>query len=452
MEGREKIVDQWDSEVGSFQLLLSEDETKCHLNIFPSRKVSDFSDIELMEELKSRGVIYGLNRREILACCKNLRVQIPSEHARVAEGICPIPGQPEHLELLVRPSSDIPKLLKEFRGNSTVDLHQLHLFENISEGQQVARVLSAEPGIAGITVLGREIPPPEPPPPIPFILGTGVELRENGDLFSTVDGRLIYDDHRVSVTDQLEIPQDVNFECGDIDFIGYVHIKGSVRSGFNVRGQKGLMIDHEVGHCKISSFGDIQLGGMTGGVEGGSIHCGGQLNCKYLHEVQVECRGSVHVRSEVMNCNILSAGSIRVDGVISGGNMVALAGIEVGRVGADACDRTYLCAGADYRNQDELQQFLTQLGVELFQDAELKCGVNPQVANPKVNILRKLFDGTVVHLGDTEQRIVDRFNGPYSIIEHRGDALIFLTWTPLEEHASILEARLVEQEDAKFNS
>ena len=97
------------------------------------------------------------------------------------------------------------------------------------------------------------------------------------------------------------------------------------------------------------------------GRDEGVIRCGGDLKANYLNGVYVECMGTVTVINEVRNCIIKSAKSIIVkSGLISGGECIALEGIEIGDAGATAGVVTRLSSGVYFPETDRLQMLKAQ--------------------------------------------------------------------------------------------
>ena len=489
MSEKKTTFDEWQNEVGSFTLCLSEDETQGWLSVLPGKKEIIFSDEELLAVLKEHGVTVGLDWHALLNCSKDITAGQRVDDVLIATGSLPVPRENARLEFFVRVSTSTPEYDHLEGDGDGVDYHQAHLFENVVEGQGIATLLPAESGTDGVSVRGHPVPVPELEAGVPIVFGSGVELRNESDCVATLAGRVLFEEGTVSVTDELEIHTDVDYEVGDIDFVGSVHVQGSVRSGFRVRAGKGLVVDHEVGHCVIESAGDIQIGGVNGREEGATITCGGCLTAKYLHDTVVECSGHVNVTNEVINCTIHSLGIVSVPGLIAGGVVVARMGIEAGRLGTDAGVRTFLEAGVDYRVLDELKQPLAELRIiqdELLSFAKLlgedredeadqdiweervddlhnqqceledtlrsirgRCG---GIANAMINVNRCIFEGVVIRLGLVQSKIDEYRKGEYSIIEHRHRSLAFLPHSPFARNARELEDELIQQEKEAFEA
>jgi uncharacterized protein (DUF342 family) len=488
----EKVLAEVHEDEYDLYVVVYEDETECCVTLHPKYRGLDFTASWLVDKLNKLEVTVGLDRKAIEECCERASSGEPVDDLIVARGNPPVPGEDESIEFLVKPFDETPEFDEDESGQ--VDFHDTNLFENVKAGEVIARAKPARPGEAGTTVQGKPIPVRDPAR-VPLRAGTGAELNgETNECVAKIDGRVVYKLGVISVTEELVV-DDVDLSTGHIDFVGFVRVRGDVNDGFNVRGRKGIRINGAVGHCHLESDGDIQLGGMTGLEGQGTVRCGGNLIANYLHEVYVECGGDVIARNEVMNCTIKARGKISIPGLVAGGEYMALAGIEVGRVGTEAGVRTYFTAGFDFediqaidrmheelRKIERLEQGLSAKMLRLTRQAEKDKMSDRQLgmmeklraeiddihrqkklieaekdalfeksagtANAKINVRRELQSGAFFRLGFTTGKVDDYREGSWSIIEHKGRELKFLRMTPLTKNAREVEEELLAQEKA----
>lgn len=474
---------------------LNADETECYLNISFEKPFNITAEM-LVNALKEQGIIYGLDMETIGICCSVIGTGKSVENILVAKGKHAVEGKESFVDFKIRPSSDSPEYDHDAAGG--IDYHHAHLFENVHAGETIAIIQPPVPGQVGHTVRDRPIPVHgQQGKDITMKAGDGVELRNNGTECAAVqDGRIVFKGGVVSVTDELRIDGDVDYETGDIDFIGFVRITGDVHDDYNVRAVKGIKIDKNVGHCNLESDGDIELGGMSGNGEKGSIKCGGNLTARYLHTVSVECEGDVYILNEAMDCRIHASGFVVIPKLLAGGECMAAAGIEAGRIGTDGNVKTRLTAGTDYRfadDIDELNEEIKVLQEELtglvekattykqndekgllsheekeamtliffdIDDLKQKRGeleeklkaIHDQLSdrvNPKINIRKEIHKGTTLHLGKSGLYISERRDGAYSVIEYKRSELRFAPLSQLPKKASEIEAELIAKERAE---
>ncbi len=227
-------------------------------------------------------------------------------------------------------------------SRETIDLHEVSQFINVRQGQ--ALCLLPAPPAPGRDVFGEPIPPPA----CPLQLGdrVAVDPGNAAKVLATESGCARFIDGRLSVEQVFELPGDLTFKVGNIDFHGAVIIHGNVADGFRVRCTKDLVIDGGVGMSTLEAGGSLVIkGGVNGGGKG-KLVCGSHLQVHYLHKVNVECGGDVSVDVESHDSHIRAGGTCTVTrGGIIGGSVLAGKGITAGFIGANMAVPTLVHAG-----------------------------------------------------------------------------------------------------------
>jgi len=469
----------------------------CHLSFKSREKEFEITPGTVQQMLKETGIIEGVDSLALERFCKKAIASGSVQELLVAEGTPPEPGTDANLEFLVQLSTRRPVL--EAASETTaekkeVDFHSAKRFENIVAGQKIAILHPAKKGAAGTSVKGESVPSPAVREEVTYKLGAHV-LQKGAEIFATMEGRVVHEGGSIYITDEFVVSKDVDYDVGHIDFVGAVHIYGDVMDGFNVRGKKSVRVDKNVGISTIESDGDVELGGMTGRGDGGIIHCGGTINARYLDHVTVECVGDVIVKNEIMHSNIKCGGKIIVKGAIVGGECLALEGIEAVVLGSDSTTKTQLHAGVDFQHLSRILPLQEELRKVRKQSQELIARVGPYASNPdpaslpdgikkklasmlkevqdfhekrkeleeqiaaieaevadhknaKINATKKLYAGTIIHLGNTTEEVRSNISKPLSAIEHHKMELRFLKYSPLTVKAQVIEAKLIEAEKA----
>jgi len=229
-------------------------------------------------------------------------------------------------------------------SGETVDLHEVTRFINVRAGQPLCEV-SATPE-TGVDVFGG----PVYPSPCPFHLGerVGLDPRNPSRVVATEAGCARFAGGRLSIEQHLEVPGDLDFKIGNIDFFGDVTIRGSVFDDFRIRSTRNVTIGGGVGMSVIEAAGSITIKGGVNGGHKGKLMCGGNLQAHYLHMVSVECGGDVMVDVECHDSRVFAEGSVTVSrGGIIGGKVYAGKNIGAGSIGTEMCVPTILRAGHD---------------------------------------------------------------------------------------------------------
>jgi uncharacterized protein (DUF342 family) len=232
-------------------------------------------------------------------------------------------------------------LLRDY-SNETVDLHDVSHFINVRAGQVLCE-LPPTPK-SGLDVYGELLAAQ----PCPYNLGDRVAIDSNHSarVIATQPGCVRFVSGRLSVEQHLEIPGDLNFKVGNIDFCGDVTIHGSVLDGFQIKSAKNVVIDGNVGAAPIEAAGDITIKGGVNGGHKGRLQSGGNLHAHYLHMVTVECGGDVLADIECHDSVIVAQGSVTItQGGIIGGQVLAGTDIFAGFLGVEMCVPTIVHAG-----------------------------------------------------------------------------------------------------------
>lgn len=452
-----------------YRLLLefSPDGFECHATYEPSGTGgTPLGAGELEGFLKQFRICEGLIPEAIAALLNSAASAAGVAGLLIAQGKAMIPGEDGKIVLTV---ADALAGSKGEDPADTVNLHHVQAFLNVDADEVIAVVCPPGAGSPGRSVTGREIPA-QPGKPVDLVVGRNVRLNDDGaTLYATETGRVYCRDGEISVEDIYEIDGDVDFHVGTIDFRGFVEVKGDVLDGFDIHATKGIKIHGIVGISTLSSQGDIFLCGLNG--QGKSkVCCGGNLVANYLHDAIIECSGNVSVEVEVRNCHINCLGDIRVNkGGISGGDSVALAGVECGALGNASSLRTSVVVGSHFRDLEELnslfnelKQLVTQFSsapkgtVDPAEFTAKRTGITQRIhdvrertydhANAKVNVRKMLYDGVVITLGLQTETFREPRPGPVSVIENTIEGgFRFLGMTDLAFNAREIEKTFVQQ-------
>jgi uncharacterized protein len=243
-------------------------------------------------------------------------------------------------------------------SDETIDLHEVRQFINVRAGQSLCEI-PATPA-EGRTVYGEPIHPEA----CPFHLGdrVGLDPKNYSRVVATEPGCVRYVGGQLSIEQQLEIPGDLDFKVGNIDFCGEVTIRGSVLDGFHIKSAKNVTIEGGVGTSSIEAGGNITIKGGVNGGHKGRLSCNGDLHAHYLHMVSVECGGDVLVDVECHDSTVIAGGSVTIStGGIIGGKVQAGKNVSAGSVGTEMCVATTVYAGHDPNTDGRLEKLRKSL-------------------------------------------------------------------------------------------
>lgn len=450
---------------------------------------------DLIWLLQKNNIIQTIDYAAIYDFCAAIEMGCAVEPTVLARGIEPTVGPDGWFELMVKTSGDEADFKEDDRGN--VDLRTLNAYSEIEPGQKLGIVHLPGEGTAGLTVLGKPVPA-QAGQPFELIAGEGVVVKYDSRVaFAEKAGRALFEKNILSVVDQLVIPGDLDMSIGNIDFHGFVEIKGEVPDDFIVKATKGIKIGGLVGACKLESQGSIEITSMAG-KEVGRIECRGDLRAAFLNQVEAAVYGDIVVTNEIRNSYIKSTGKIIVErGSIIGGRCTAMNGVEAKILGTLSGQKTQVIAGVFFPDIDrfvylreQLENINRQIGMiskalgplkkmlsgdkdvtdaacsrlrilneqldKLLDEkncfsAEIKASQPQQFGsqNPKVNVVKTLMEGVFLTLGETVEEIKIQRKGPMSIIENtQNGGLRFLDLSPMQIMAQDIEKSLLPEENS----
>ena len=456
----------------TLQLVVSGDKLTCTVVYSPTSNGAPLTHDELRGFLSQAKIVEGLDEAGIAALVAAAAQGKSLSATVVARGQAMLPGEDGWIELAVSDAlADEPAEADEEQvDDGRVDLRRVQSFLNVSTGQVIGKVMPPGPGTAGKSVHGSRIAP-QSGKLLQLQIERGIRLADDGvSLYAEADGRLCLRGGEISVEDTYAVKGDVDFKVGNIVFNGFVDIKGDVLDGFTVKATKGIRIQGNIGVCEVASEGDISFCGMNGQGKG-SVVCGGNVTANFIADAQVDCEGDVLVETEIRSSYIHANGCIKVNkGILTGGECVALGGIESSIIGTVSSQRTRVVAGVCQRDLQELNRLFNELKelIANFNAAgrtmdtaefargraditariqEVRSRVYP-ARNPKVNVKKHLYEGVSLTIGQLSEDLREGKDGPFSMIENTLEGgFRYLGLTDLSVKAQQIEEAFVQQEE-----
>lgn len=247
------------------------------------------------------------------------------------------------------------------------DYKYTNYVRQVMKNETICEITLPQPGKAGLRVDGT-VEEAKPVKPAKIPKGMNTIVTEDGlRLVATMDGHLEFTNQCFQVRPVLVVNGDVDYEFGNIQFTGDVHIMGDVRENFSVSATGSVTIDGLVEAATVEAGTDVLI---TRGVVGDNralIRSGGCVRVKYLENCVVYAKDGVYADC-IMNSQIFSDSVIEVytgRGSVIGGAMTAAQSIRAKMIGAESGRRTELTLGTYPYVQNEL------LNIE--EDIEANC-------------------------------------------------------------------------------
>ena len=234
--------------------------------------------------------------------------------------------------------------------DNRADYTSMTLFSNVEKDSVICRILPPAEGVPGRTVRDQEIPARDGrPASVPK--GRNTHVSEEGDaLLASISGQVEFSGRSFQVKPVLEVPGDVDFSTGSINFLGDVNIRGNVLSGFTVRAMGSIRVEGVVeSGAAVDAGGDLVVakGIMGGGTT--AVQAKGSIFAKYVENATVSA-GELLQTDCIMGSTVYCGGEVVVQsgrGSILGGEVWAARRVAANSVGSQWENRTRIILGGD---------------------------------------------------------------------------------------------------------
>lgn len=321
---------------------ISLDKMKVTARFMPgSTKGGSITAKDILNELVAKGVVFGVNQDAIMDFIEN---RVYFTDVELATGKQPDIGHDAKIEYYFNTN---PSLKPKHNEDGSVNFHELNTICEVKEGDLLARLIPEDKGSNGKDVMGREIPTRTVKSKK---LAYGKNIRANEDkteIYSEVTGHVSLVGEQVFVSDVYEVLADVDTSTGNIDFNGNVHVKGSVRGGFEIHATGDVVIDGVVEDALVESDGQVivkcGIHGMNKGtitaksnviiqfIENAKVFSGGYIETGSILYSDVSATEDIFVNDKkgFITGGVIRAGG-KVESKIIGSSMGAMTRVEVG--------------------------------------------------------------------------------------------------------------------------
>jgi uncharacterized protein len=277
----------------------------------------------------------------------------------IAQGTPPVAGQAGRIEFqpgfdpaevkaaLARAASESDSQAAPVGHKSSgVDHYTRSIFKHVLPGDHIATMLYPSAGIDGVDVCGGLIRASQAPS-LNFQADDTILRKPDGTLYSMRSGVLEWSEGSLHVSDTLDVPGNVDFSTGHIDFPGHIIVRKSVRDLFKLTSRLDLEVHGLVEAAFLTAGRDANLKAGMAAKERGTITVQRDLHAKYLNNTQATIGRDLHVDREIVNCHINLGGRlIAPNAGITGGTLRAAQNISICDLGSESGVATTLELGA----------------------------------------------------------------------------------------------------------
>ncbi len=271
--------------------------------------------------------------------------------AVLARSRAPVDGEDGRVEWIVD-RQDTP-------DDADTSYYDRHTYVTVSAGQVIAQVHEPTTGEDGVDVRGKAIPA-RVGKPVSIQIDESILRDGTGKLIAQAAGVLNRNGDRISISEQLEIDEYVDFSTGNIEFDGDVLVRKGVRDCFVIRASGSVEVAGLIEAATIECGQDLKATGGFAGRERGRAVVGRHLLGKYFDNIEATVRGDLIADREIINCDLVIDGELRSPhAAIIGGRVKAVGVSLVGTLGSEGHVPTHVILGTVPR----LEPFTAQLDV-----------------------------------------------------------------------------------------
>lgn len=397
----------------SVNVYVNEDKTLAIGRFYPpSNGGSQMTREEIINDLVRVNVRYGA-KEDVIAAFLSKRTYCTD--IILAQATPPVDGKSAvityhfNIDLNRKPKTN---------EDGSVDFHQLENISLVEKGELLATLEPAVQGKPGIDICGNPIQPHKVVNKV-LRYGRNIHLSEdNCKMYSDVSGHVMLIDDKVFVEGTYEVAADVDASTGDINYSGSVHVKGSVRTGYQIVAKGDIIVEEAVEGATLTAGGQIILKRGIQGMNKGTLNAEGNVITKFIENATVNCGGYVATDS-ILHSKVTAKGDILVNGrkgFITGGQIRSGTMISAKTAGSGMGTTTLLEVGTDPTLLEEFHALEKEIA-ELEDEIEKITQILTMFAK-KIRSGEKLPTDKVIYirtLSSTKEKHQQRINE----IDHR---------------------------------
>jgi len=316
------------------------------------------SAADVADTLHQQGIVFGIKEKCINETLGKLDGRgNASEELVIAEGTKPIDGYDSEMEFFFSKEQTYNdfKILPDGR----IDYRKQAVIQIVHKGDVLAKIGEPGKGIDGNDVTGAVLKCKDGEKK-GLCAGENVSSSQDEKTFiAETDGQASLNGIVLSVFQNYVVDGDVDYGTGNIDFSGNITVKGNIRPGFEVKASGDIIVFKSIESAIVIAGRDIRVfDGIVGG-HGSIVSCGGDLYVHHLQNATVEVQGNIIVSNSSVQSSLSCNKKVmaKIDkGVLVGGIINALDGIEVKTLGSESCAKTKIIAGNDFLVQKTIEE------------------------------------------------------------------------------------------------
>lgn len=317
---------------------------------------------QLEELLKSHHVVYGIKPEVLMRIAANPKAFL-LEKTLAAAGLPPVDGKDGYVEYMYDLKSSDKRPLQQEDGR--VNFKEVTAINNVLKGQMIAKRIpptESTPGraVTGEALFGRAGKEAR------FKLGKNVVTDpEQNAIYAAIDGVVVKTEQdKINVFPVYEVNGDVDFNIGNIDFVGTVVIRGNVQPGFRVKASGDIRVTGCVEAAELEAGGSIEISAGILGQNKGYVRAAKNVKSSFIQDGIVEAGEEIVVTQSIMHSTIRAGKNVSCQGtkgLIVGGMVQAGEKVTARTVGNTMSTNTVIEVGVLPELRNELIQLKGQM-------------------------------------------------------------------------------------------
>jgi uncharacterized protein (DUF342 family) len=307
----------------------------------------------ILSFLRNNHVVYGIKEDFIRKFADR---PVFMENVLVAEGKKPSDGRDAYIQYNFDTNPGKVRLREGFDGK--VDFKDLHIIQNVVEGQPLAKKIPPELGDTGMTVIGKVLPAVNGRD---MVIPQGKNVHVGDDdvtIYSDINGQVVESNGKINVEPIYTVKGNVDIKTGNIIFLGTVVVHGNVEAGFSVKAVGNIEVHGTVEKAELDAEGDIIVHQGITGKGAGIVRSGHSIWARFIENTVVEAGNMVVVSDGIINSQVDASKRIACQGKranIVGGRLRAAEEIIAETLGSSTSGTETICeVGFDPKYKEKL--------------------------------------------------------------------------------------------------
>ncbi|ABX40860.1 DUF342 domain-containing protein [Lachnoclostridium phytofermentans] len=404
------------------------DKMEAYITLYAPVGKDRYTKEMIYEILRFHHVIYGIDEEVVNKLCEK---PCYGKEILIAKGKEEVDGKDGYFVYFFDTRVDTkPRILED----GSVDYFAMTRIVTVSQGEIIVRYHKAIQGSNGIDVcgsirygnIGRDLPP---------LKGKGFKLSDDRLIYTAlITGKIEVSEGRITISNVLEIKENIDYLQGDIYFKGDLMIYGDISSGKVVESEGSIVVRGHVEGATIRAGKNVILENGMQGAGKGSITCGGSISGKFFEQVEMKAKENITANT-IMNCTMTAGNEIIVTGrrgILLGGSAYAGRKITASIIGNHTHINTELVVGVRRsfhrkfayleRKISELKERLSQVeaAIAMINERELPDVISP-LRDQKMRLLR-----TKININSEIAEMVDEWSDLMDFIKNSKSAKIIV--------------------------